>query len=718
MTKSLTTALWPSAELGAALLAATRTAGLPHHDVALRRPPIAEGASRSDEDQQRDTGRWLESAARRIGLEADAVCTEVAGVRDLLNSCAPAMLRIRTPEDDGWLVIVGQKRNCLQIVRPNLTTILVNRSTVENAVRAPVEARHVAVVDALLKDVQLSDRRRRSARTALLHERLGRTPIGGCWLLRAPGHREVDWGRWLALLMGAHLIEHSCWIASWSVLGWMTFSGRLEPGLLVAWAMLLACVIPFRLLSSAAGGFLSLEFNASLRRRLLKGTLQLDPDELRTLGTGGFIGRAFEVDALQQLALGGGLQSVLSAVEIASAFVVLGPIAGQWPLALLLLAVIAVALAQATGYYRGCSRWTTERISLTGQLVERLVGHRTTLAQEPAEHGHQADDTAIDRYVHQSRSVDTSIRILQVMPGRIFLILALLILAPGFVTGHTSTTSLAVALGGILFARQGLQRLLEGVDRVIGAGISWNQLKQFLLAARRPANSGDPDFSVGQATDEASPTVDTHQNPMLRPVVLEARELMFRHAHRSEPVLRGVDVTVRQRDRILLQGASGGGKSTFAAVLAGSRIQTSGVRLLQGLDQPTLGESWRRRVVLAPQFHDNHVLMGTFLYNLLLGRDWPPSAQDTREAEQVCRELDLGPLLDRMPGGLLQMVGETGWQLSHGERSRVFLARALLQRADVMILDESLAALDPVTLKRILPHITHRAPALIVIAHP
>ncbi len=714
----LTNALWPSADLGSALLAATRAAGLPHHDIELRRPPMLAGSSQSNEEQEQNAGKWLESAARRIGLEADVVCTEVPGVRELLKSCAPAMLRLKTSQHDGWLVIVGQKRNCLQVVQPNLATSFIDRNTVEDALRAPVEATHIEVVDALLKDIQLSDRRRRSARAALLYERLGKAAVGGCWLLRASGHREVCWGRCLTLLIGSHLIEHICWIASWSVLGWMTFSGRLEPGLLAAWAILLASVIPFRLLSGAAGGFLSLEFNASLRRRLLQGTMQLDPDELRTMGTGGFIGRAFEVDALQQLALGGGLQSALSAVELASAFLVLGPMAQQWSLALLLLVVVAGGLVQAKGYFRSCSRWTIERISMTGQLVERLVGHRTTLAQEPEEHGHRAADSVIDRYLHQSRSMDTSIRRLQVLPGRIFLILALLILAPGFVTGNTSTTSLAIALGGILFARQGLQRMLEGVDRVIGARISWDQLKQFLLAARRPMELGDPDFMVEQGNDEDPLADDDHQASMLRPVILEARELMFRHANRSEPVLRGIDITVRQRDRILLQGASGGGKSTFAAILAGSRIQTSGVRLLHGLDQPTLGESWRRLVVLAPQFHDNHVLMGSFLYNLLLGRDWPPTAQDTIEAEKVCRELDLGPLLDRMPGGLLQMVGETGWQLSHGERSRLFLARALLQKADVMILDESLAALDPVTLKRILPHIGRRAPAMIVIAHP
>jgi ATP-binding cassette subfamily B protein len=96
----------------------------------------------------------------------------------------------------------------------------------------------------------------------------------------------------------------------------------------------------------------------------------------------------------------------------------------------------------------------------------------------------------------------------------------------------------------------------------------------------------------------------------------------------------------------------------------------------------------------------------------------PPVLRDMEEAEEVCRELGLGDLLDRMPAGLLQMVGETGWQLSHGERSRLYIARTLLQRASMIILDESFAALDPETLRCSLQCVLKRAPALMVIAHP
>ena len=120
----------------------------------------------------------------------------------------------------------------------------------------------------------------------------------------------------------------------------------------------------------------------------------------------------------------------------------------------------------------------------------------------------------------------------------------------------------------------------------------------------------------------------------------------------------------------------------------------------------------------APQFHENHVFSQTFLFNLLLGRAWPPRREDIAEAEAVLRELDLGPLLARMPSGLEQLVGDSGWQLSHGERSRLFIARSLLQPLEVRVLDESFAALDPETLEKALACVLKRAETLVVIAHP
>ena len=66
----------------------------------------------------------------------------------------------------------------------------------------------------------------------------------------------------------------------------------------------------------------------------------------------------------------------------------------------------------------------------------------------------------------------------------------------------------------------------------------------------------------------------------------------------------------------------------------------------------------------------------------------------------------------------MQMVGETGWQLSQGERSRMFMARALLQSPEMVVLDESFAALDPETTRLSLQCALARAKTLLVVAHP
>jgi hypothetical protein len=127
-------------------------------------------------------------------------------------------------------------------------------------------------------------------------------------------------------------------------------------------------------------------------------------------------------------------------------------------------------------------------------------------------------------------------------------------------------------------------------------------------------------------------------------------------AHHTSPLPHAGVSEANRRDK---RGAPGGGKSTLASLLSGLRPPESGLVLVGGLDRHSLGaDGWRRRVVSAPQFHENHVLTGSFVFNALMGRDWPAVLEDSLEVESVCRGLGLGELLDRMPAGLLQMVGE------------------------------------------------------------
>src|SRR5262249_19689208 len=133
-------------------------------------------------------------------------------------------------------------------------------------------------------------------------------------------------------------------------------------------------------------------------------------------------------------------------------------------------------------------------------------------------------------------------------------------------------------------------------------------------------------------------------------VLLEAHELSYQYPGRPEPVLRKCNVRVETGDRVILEGPSGGGKSTFVSLLSGIHRPSSGLLLLSGMDHTALGaDGWHRFVAAAPQFHENYVLTAPFALNLLMGRIGILGSNDFAEAEEICRDLGLQELIQRMP---------------------------------------------------------------------
>jgi ATP-binding cassette subfamily B protein len=376
--------------------------------------------------------------------------------------------------------------------------------------------------------------------------------------------------------------------------------------------------------------------------------------------------------------------------------------------AAVLVATVVIGIFLARGYAQRCVAWTEQRLELTQDLVERMTGHRTRIAQQPRAEWHRGEDEALDRYFTESQALDRQwVALGAVLPGA-WLCAGLASLSPTLVSSSTTPPEIAVAIGAILLAFLALRKLTTGARSVAALAVAWRQVAPLFDAGGRSerAQAVEP---VGPPSRPGAPGE----------VVLTAHDLVFRYRSGGEPVLRGCSMRVATGDRVLLEGASGGGKSTLSLLLAGVRVPESGTLLVGGLDRHTLGShAWRRKVVTVPQFHENHVLSGSLAFNLLMGRAWPPRSEDLAEAEVICRELGLADLVARMPAGLQQMVGETGWQLSHGERSRLYVARALLQKPEVMVLDESFGALDPQTMQMALECVLRRAPALIVVAHP
>jgi ATP-binding cassette subfamily B protein len=487
--------------------------------------------------------------------------------------------------------------------------------------------------------------------------------------------------------------------------------GRFDWGWFVAWAFIVALVIPFRLYETWLQGQIAFRAGALLKQRLLAGALRLEPEEMRHQGCGQLLGRVLEAEAVESLALSGGFLGLIVVIELAVATVVLRLGAGAWLHVTLAGGWIVLSAAVMLRYFQARLRWTGVRLSMTHDLVERMVGHRTRLAQAAASHWHDGEDEMAEHYLDQSARMDGIAALLTAVVPRGWLIVGVLGLVPSFVFANSSPARLAVGLGGVLLVFRALQKLSTGSIQWIGAATAWRQLRQLFLAAGRPQMIGSPRFATLSATP-GSP-------PGSAGTLLQGHDLVFRYRNRGEPVLRGCSFQIAEGDRVLLEGSSGAGKSTLASLLTGLRTPESGLLLLRGLDRQTLGaQGWRRGAVAAPQFHENHVLTGTFAFNLLMGRRWPPREQDFAKLEPLCRALGLGPVLDRMPAGLLQMVGESGWQLSHGEKSRLYVARALLQEADLVVLDESFAALDPENLRHALRCVLDRSRSLVVIAHP
>jgi ATP-binding cassette subfamily B protein len=506
----------------------------------------------------------------------------------------------------------------------------------------------------------------------------------------------------LGVLLGTHAFEIALVFASWAFLGSGALSGRLDYAWLAAWALCLASTVPLRAASRWLEGVVAVGFGGLLKQRLMVGAMTMDADLMRRKGAGELLSEVLESEAIEQLGASGGLQIVLAVLELllAPCVIAFGAAAGA-EITLLVLWIGVCALLISRNVRRRLS-WTRKRLELTHQLVEKMGAHRTRLAQQAPSEWHHEEDRGTEQYAGMSETLDRSSAWIETALPRGYVIAAFAVLAPSFLSGKASLAQLAISFGAILFTSAAIERLTAWLSPGTAAWIAWQNVKMmFDAAAGVDRTELPPETSSGSDT------------------ILQAHNVMFTHQGRYQPNLKGCSLAIERGDFLLLQGDSGSGKSTLVSLLGGLRRPSAGLLLAGGLDRHTLGEAtWRHRIAVAPQYHENHVFTAPLSFNLLLGRPYPHSAHDLDEAKELCHELGLGPLLERMPAGLDQIVGETGWQLSQGERGRVFLARALLQNAEVVMLDESLGALDPQNLRQCLDCVTRRAKTLLVVAHP
>lgn len=709
---------WPLDRLPEAIESLSQRAGLKPSRPGASTPPPLRG---TPEDEEFD--HWLDHVGATFGIEVEPVLASGAEVAEMLLAAGPALLRYREadeqkPREPSILLLLRAGTDWADLLSPEQRVVRLPLEAVRTCLCADAERPVIADVDALLNQTEIAGRQRTKIKRMLIQERMAGQRIAGCWLLRTPPTasfaKQLFEARLPSRLLAMLLIFAALFvmeIAGWTLIGRGALGGRLDSGWLLAWALLLLGTVPLRWIGGWLQGTLAITIGVLLKQRLLSGALKISMHEARRRGAGQWLSRVIESEALESLAMSGGFSVMIATVELCLAAWVLALGAGGTSHLLLLFVWLIVTAMFARRYYLRLRSWTGSRLDLTHDLVERMVGHRTRMVQQASQHRHDDEDHELDRYLSASQEFDAAFVPLAAGVPRGWLVVGLLGLAPAFVNGTAEATALAIALGGVLLAYRALSVIAAGVASLMRAVVAANEVAPLFAAAREQGEAGGRGLVPFSAVASSPASEDNS-------VLVHARDVVFRQRAQAEPVLNGCSFAIHRGDRILLEGPSGGGKSTLASLLVGLRQPQSGLLLLDGLDRASLGETWRRLSTASPQFHENHVLSGTFAFNLLMGRRWPPEQEDLDAAEQLCRELGLGELLERMPSGLMQIVGETGWQLSHGERSRLFLARALLQRAELVVLDESFAALDPDTLDRCLRSALARAPTLMVIAHP
>lgn len=178
------------------------------------------------------------------------------------------------------------------------------------------------------------------------------------------------------------------------------------------------------------------------------------------------------------------------------------------------------------------------------------------------------------------------------------------------------------------------------------------------------------------------------------PIAVRTTDLDYSYRE-GGPVLRGISVAVERGAHVAIVGQTGGGKTTFAKLLARLADPAAGNIEVDGIDLRDVSPVSRRNAIrMVPQ--DGFLFDTTVRENVRYGR---PVASD-RDVETAFDELGLTDWVASLPQGLDTPVGERGEALSVGERQLVSLARAQIDQPGLLILDEATSAVDPATERR------------------
>ncbi|MFI1091131.1 NHLP family bacteriocin export ABC transporter peptidase/permease/ATPase subunit [Streptomyces sp. NPDC020917] len=186
----------------------------------------------------------------------------------------------------------------------------------------------------------------------------------------------------------------------------------------------------------------------------------------------------------------------------------------------------------------------------------------------------------------------------------------------------------------------------------------------------------------------------------------------FGYSPLDQPLLNGFSLRVGPGQQVALVGGSGSGKSTVSRLISGLYRPWEGVIRIDGQRLEDIPQS---ALAASVSFVDQDVFLfeGTVRDNVAL---WDPSIGDEAVLEAL-RDAAVDDVVARRPGGIRSRVEQDGRNFSGGQRQRLEIARALVRRPSVLVLDEVTSALDAETERLIIDNLRRRGCACVVIAH-
>ena len=378
--------------------------------------------------------------------------------------------------------------------------------------------------------------------------------------------------------------------------------------------------------------------------------------------------------------------------------VVAAPLASLAGLAAIILSALSINRFVAF-VRRNSTTFVHEQKTFAGWIAERYRGRRViklgrAVQREAAAFGERSQ--ALGQLQYRISRVQAQAQFMTVM---LLMVLSLigLIVAVDVVGLGLATVTVAIL----------------SITRVVPLAISFNRLRQVL--ANRIANLERVADVARQLSDDREHDPGVATCPPLS-LGIELCDVTVSYPGSERPALEAVSVRIPAFAMTALIGRSGAGKSTLIDVIPRLIEPTAGQVLWDGRSVQSWSlDSLRSRIAFMPQ---QAVLFNDTVLNNV--RYFRPEASRA-EVEAACVAAYAHEFVERLPNGYDTYVGEGGGELSGGQQQRLALARALLLRADVIILDEPTSAIDPESEKQIqaaLDRIVEtKAATLIVIAH-